>query len=291
MPSQKPFVCLQTDFGLTFGSVSSMHGVIASIDPDIRVHDVCHNLPLFNPWAASLCLQYVMPVWPEGTVFVSVVDPGVGTERRACAALTGTGQVIITPDNGTLTHPFDAFGIEEVREIDETLNRRPGAEKAHTFHGRDIFAYTAGKLASGVIAFSGIGPRYDPAEIVRFPIPAPEIGGGSISAHVTASDPGHFGSVSTDVPVDAFESAGFAFGDVVSVVITCKGETLFEGDVLYHRSFGFVKVGEPIVYNGSTGFMMLSLNQANFAARFGIGSGPGWTISFSGPLKEHTKEG
>ncbi|MDR1893169.1 MAG: SAM-dependent chlorinase/fluorinase, partial [Spirochaetales bacterium] len=164
---KKPFICLQSDFGLYWGSVSSMHGVIASIDPELQVRDISHLLPLYQPWAASFCLNYTMPCWPEGTIFVSVVDPGVGASRRGCAAKTAAGQYIITPDNGTLTHVKAGVGITEVRELDEK-NRRPGTERYETFHGRDIFAYAAGRLGAGIAGFESLGPAYPVEEIKTF---------------------------------------------------------------------------------------------------------------------------
>jgi S-adenosylmethionine hydrolase len=273
----KPFICLQTDFGLYWGSVSSMHGVIASIDPSLQVRDISHLLPMYQPWPASFCLNYTMPCWPEGTIFVSVVDPGVGTSRRACAAKTAGGQYIITPDNGTLTHAKAFPGIVEVREIDENLNRRPGTGQYNTFHGRDIFAYTAGRLAAGVIGFENLGPAYPAEEIVSYPLNPPVIKTGYVEGLVCMADH-HFGGATTNVPIGDFEKAGFVHGDKPLVTITLGEREFFRERVLYHRSFGFVGLGEPILYNGSTGFLIIALNQASFTDKYGIEAGVDWKI-------------
>jgi S-adenosylmethionine hydrolase len=279
---EKPFICIQTDFGLDNGSVSAMRGVIASIDPALRVHDVNHLLPLYQPWAASLCLEYTMPSWPPGTIFVSVVDPGVGTSRRACAAKTGAGQYIITPDNGTLTHIEALQGIQEVREINEGINRRPGSEKMNTFHGRDIFAYTAGRLASGLIGFEETGPAYPVAEIRRFPLEAPAFAPGRAEGMLTVVAR-RFGSIATNIPIEAFEAAGFREGDKARTRIRWEGSPgggeLFDAPTRYHRSFGFVEKGEPLLFNGSTGHLFIGINQGNFAEAQGIDAGPGWKIA------------
>jgi S-adenosylmethionine hydrolase len=286
MEKQKPFICLQTDFGLHWGAVSSMHGVIASIDPALQVRDLCHLIPKFQIRAASFCLSYTMPCWPAGTVFVSVVDPGVGTARRACAAKTGNGQYVISPDNGTLTHIKALLGIEEVREIDQRANRRPGTEKMDTFHGRDLFAYTAGRLASGIIDFSGAGPAYPVEEIVVFPLEPPVKGEGFIQGIITGADH-HFGNPSTNISIADFESLGLAWGDTVLVTVTRESPSgnreAFKKPVLYHRSFGHAGIGEPVLYNGSTGYMILGLNQASMTEVYGIGAGEDWKVRFENP--------
>ena len=110
---------IQTDFGTGSASVSAMHGVAAVVDPDLRVDDGNNDVAQFNVLDASESLMYLLPYWPAGTVFVSVVDPGVGTSRRSCVARLSNGSYIVTPDNGTLTYIKERFGITAVREIDE----------------------------------------------------------------------------------------------------------------------------------------------------------------------------
>lgn len=162
----KPCIAMQTDFGL--GGGGAMYGVCKTVDMELQVYDISHVIPKFNVQRASESLASVLPFWPKGTVFVSVVDPGVGTERRASVARTCNGYYIVTPDNGTLTDVNRKFGIEAIRVIDEKVNRLKGTEKTSIFHGRDLFAYCAARLASGVIDFAGVGPEYPVGEIVEF---------------------------------------------------------------------------------------------------------------------------
>ena len=164
----KPCIVFQTDFGTKWGAVASMKGVCKQVDPALECVDLTHEIEQYNILAASRELVYVLPFWPKGTVFVSVVDPGVGTERRACVALLRDGNYVGTPDNGTLTHALEQIGVAAVRQIDETVNRYPGTEDVAVFHGRDLFAYTAARLAAGVISFEGVGPAYPVEQIVRF---------------------------------------------------------------------------------------------------------------------------
>jgi S-adenosylmethionine hydrolase len=275
----KPFICIQTDFGLHWGAVSSMHGVIACIDPEIQVRDLSHLLPMYQPWAASYCLSYTVPCWPVGTIFISVVDPGVGTSRRASVAKTKGGYYIVTPDNGALTHIHALEGVAEIREIDEQVNRRPGTDKVNTFHGRDLFAYTAGRLAAGIIDFAGVGPAYPVEDIVTFPLEAPRTGTDFIEGIIAGAHQ-HFGSAVTNIPIGDFEKLGWKYGDRVLITITHGDRELFREPVLYHRSFGFVGLGEPILYNGSTGYMILSLNQASIVDKYRLEAGTDWKIRF-----------
>ncbi|MBP0986198.1 MAG: SAM-dependent chlorinase/fluorinase, partial [Oscillospiraceae bacterium] len=120
--------------------------------------------------AAGHNLTEVIPYWPEGTVFVSVVDPGVGTARKACVALTENGRYVVTPDNGCLEEIRNTYGIAAVREIDQSVNRYKGNEwslKSDIFHGRDVFAFCGARLASGKISFPEVGPEYPVGDIVK----------------------------------------------------------------------------------------------------------------------------
>ena len=120
----------QTDFGLVDGAVSAMYGVAYSVNPQLRIHDLTHDITPFNIWEASYRLIQTINYWPEGTVFVSVVDPGVGSDRKSIVVKTNSGRFIVTPDNGTLTHVIRLEGIQAVREIDEHINRLPPPAKA-----------------------------------------------------------------------------------------------------------------------------------------------------------------
>ena len=130
----------QTDFGLVDGAVSAMYGVAYCVHPGLKIHDLTHDITPYNIWEASYRLIQTLEYWPENTVFVSVVDPGVGSDRKSVVARTNTGRYIVTPDNGTLTHVLRMEGICEVREIDEHINRLPRSSDSYTFHGRDVYA-------------------------------------------------------------------------------------------------------------------------------------------------------
>lgn len=262
----KPNIVLQTDFGLTTGFVSSMYGVIKMVDDTLDIYDLNHEIRPFDMRQASYLLADTIPYWKPGTIFVSVVDPGVGTARRGCVAKLQNGSFVVTPDNGTLTALLGQ--IAEVRQIDESINRLRGSEKSGTFHGRDVFSYCAAKLAAGVIDYAGVGPAYPTEEIVTFQVTRGVVGEGFAEGEVGGCMK-HFGGVSTNIGVDDFERTGIKLGDCVRVTITKDGKTLFDQSVLFHRSFGYVPVGEPILYNGGTSpYIALSLNQRSFAAKY-----------------------
>ena len=126
--------------------MASLKGVAYTVSPALQVVDITHLIPPFNILDAAYRLRQVAPFWPAGSVFVSIVDPGVGTQRRSVVMKTKTGQYFVTPDNGTLTFVAELFGVAEVREIDENVNRRPGSQWSATFHGRDVYVYTAARL-------------------------------------------------------------------------------------------------------------------------------------------------
>jgi len=145
---EKNALVLQADFA---GLV--MTGVAYSVSKELDLFNVRPLIPLYDIRAASRSLTYNAQTWPEGTVFVSVVDPGVGTARKSVVLKAKNGLYFVSPDNGSLSGPAEAYGIEAVREIDESVNRRPGSEWSHTFHGRDVYSYTGARLAAGVISF------------------------------------------------------------------------------------------------------------------------------------------
>ncbi len=167
---------LQSDFGLVDGAVSAMIGVALQESRDLVVHNLTHDITPYNIFEGSYRLFQTVEYWPEGTTFVSVVDPGVGSKRKSVVALTEQNHYIVTPDNGTLSFIKKHVGIKAVREISEVANRRANTEHSYTFHGRDVYAYTGAKLASGHISFEEVGPELDVASIVEIPTVPTEIG-------------------------------------------------------------------------------------------------------------------
>lgn len=272
--SSKPCILQQNDFG---GDGSVLIGICKSVDPELESY-VAGGLPKFDIPRASASLENKIRYWPDGTVFVSVVDPGVGTGRRACAAKLKDGNYLITPDNGSLTHAFYQVGVEAVREIDETVNRWKGTEEISVFHGRDLFAYTAARLAAGIIGFEGVGPEYPVSEIVLLDeaLVRAHVEEGAVSCVIGgARDP--FGSVTFNATIADFARGGFRHGDRVRVLIRRGEETVFDGPVLYHKSFGYVPVGEPILFNSSTGYISIGLNQDSFLRKYPCQAGKEWT--------------
>ena len=198
----------QTDFGLDDGAISAMEGVSFGVSRDLNIRHLTHNIPQYNIFDASYRLYQAINYWPEGTVFVSVVDPGVGSSRKSVVAKTVTGQYIVTPNNGTLTHINKFVGITELREISERTNRLEHSELSYTFHGRDVYAYTGARLASDTIDMEGVGPKMELDEVVQLELfGCKEIENG-VMGQVDILDV-RFGSLWTSIPYEEFKKCGF----------------------------------------------------------------------------------
>lgn len=261
-----------TDFGLEEPAVASMKGVAYGVSPELRMFDITHEIPAFNIWEAAYRLNQTARYWPAGTVFVSVVDPGVGTERRSVVLKTNSGHYFVSPDNGSLTLVAENLGIDAVRRIDETRNRLEGSERSHTFHGRDVYSYTGARLAAGVISFEQVGPA-ESQSVVTIDYKKPALVDGKIEGNIPILDT-HYGNVWTNIDVDLFDQLGADVGDSVWVRISDGGKTLYEGRVRFVSSFGGVKLGEPALYVNDILNIGLAINQGNFAEQYGIEAGP-----------------
>lgn len=273
----KPAIVMQTDFSKDI-STCTMEGVCMKVDPELQIFDSTHNIPNFSTYTASSSLAFIVGYWPEGTVFISVVDPGVGTDRRACVAKLKNGSYVVTPDNGSLTHMLRHPGIEMVREIDESVNRLPGSEGVNIFHGRDVFAYTAARLASGVITFEEVGKDYPVEEIIRHTIVEPEVNKNVITGMIDSIDY-HFGLVASNIPMEVLETCGVKYGDVLHVTICNKKEVVYQANVPYVVSFGSVSVGEPLLMNSESKTIEIAMNSVNMTDSYHIECGPDWTIT------------
>lgn len=273
--AKSPLV-LQSDFGILDAAVPSMKGVAVGVSADIDIYDLTHDIPAFNIWEASLRLAQVAEYWPAGTVFVSVVDPGVGTKRKSVVLQTKSGHYFVSPDNGSLTAVAELLGVKAVREIDEAVNRLANSEKSYTFHGRDVYAYTGARLAADVIDFSEVGQLLPPL-VLEIPYQRATFVDGTILGNIEILDP-QFGNIWTNIDRDVFGQLKVKPGDLLQIEIRNGEEIAHTQTLPYYRSFGQVPKGEPLLYLNSLNDVALALNQGNYASTFNIQSGPNWSI-------------
>ncbi|KAA8891370.1 SAM hydrolase/SAM-dependent halogenase family protein [Helicobacter pylori] len=274
---------LQTDFSLKDGAVSAMKGVAFSVDSNLKIFDLTHEIPPYNIWEGAYRLYQTASYWPKGSVFVSVVDPGVGTKRKSVVLKTKNGQYFVSPDNGTLTLVAQTLGIDSVREIDEKANRLKGSEKSYTFHGRDVYAYTGARLASGAITFEQVGPEL-PAKVVEIPYQKAKATKGEVKGNIPILDI-QYGNVWSNISDKLLNQAKIKRNDILCVTISKGSKKKYEGKMPYVASFGDVLKGQPLVYLNSLLNVSVALNRDNFAQKYQIKSGADWNID----IKKCTK--
>ncbi len=269
----------QSDFGLVDGAVSAMEGVALQVDSELKIHNLTHDITPYNIFEGSYRLFQTVNYWPQGTVFVSVVDPGVGTSRKSVVAKTATGQYIVTPDNGTLTHLNKYCGIVALREIEESVNRRKNTELSYTFHGRDVYAYTGARLASGVISFEEVGKELPLSEIVELDVVETEYNKEekSVTGCVDILDV-RFGSLWTSISRDDFYLLNPEFGKRYEVSIYHEHMLVYQNQVVYQHSFAEVAIGSPLLYINSVYRLGIAINQGSFARAYNVGTGTNWKI-------------
>ena len=255
-----------------------MYGVAHKVDSELKIFNLTHDIPQYNIWEASYRLIQTIMYWAEGTVFVSVVDPGVGTDRKSVVVKTATGQYIVTPDNGTLTHVKRMCGIVEAREIDENINRLPNSGASYTFNGRDVYAYTGARLAAGIIDFEGVGPKINIDEIVELPTVEAIKDGDLVSGTIDVLDV-RFGSLWTNISRELFMGMNINYGDKVEVCITKDSREVYKNVMLFATSFAEVHIGETLVYVNSLDCLAVAINQGSFENAYNIETGTNWKIS------------
>jgi S-adenosylmethionine hydrolase len=273
---QSKALVFQSDFGLKDGAVAAMKGVAYSLSHDLAMYDLTHEIAAYNIWEAAYRLSQAASYWPAGTVFVSVVDPGVGSARRSVVMKSKTGHYFVTPDNGTLTLVAESMGVDEVRIIDETRNRLKHSNESYTFHGRDVYAFTGAKLASGIITFKEVGDSVV-NDVIRLPYQKPSINNGVVTGTVDILDI-QYGNLWTNIPKTHLQELAIKAGDEVLVTILKKGKVMYQGKALFANTFADVAVGQPVAYLNSLLKFSLALNQGSFADTYKIASGPEWTI-------------
>ena len=277
-PAQSPLI-FYTDFGTRDGALAAMKGVVYGLAPDLTVEDLSHENPS-DIFEGAYRLYQTAPFWPAGSVFVTVIDPGVGTERLSIVLKTKAGHYFVGPDNGLFTLIAEEEGIEGVRQIDEKTNRRPGSEKSFTFHGRDVFAYAGAKLAAGKITFEQVGPEISAAKLVKVRYQKPEQKGESLTGMIPVLDV-NYGNVWSNIPQEMFDKLKVKNGEKVRVKTFYQGKLVDDLTAPYVHTFGNVPVGEPLVYINSLMNVSVALNQGNYADAKKIESGEGWTMEVS----------
>jgi S-adenosylmethionine hydrolase len=274
--AQPKALVFQTDFGLKDGAVSAMKGVAYGVSPTLAMFDLTHEIPAYNIWEAAYRLHQTATYWPKGTVFVSVVDPGVGSERKSVVLKTRSGHFFVTPDNGTLTLVAEHLGIEEIRQIDERINRLKNSEQSYTFHGRDVYAYTGARLAAGIITFEQVGAAL-PKQVVQIPYQKPSYENGTVKGNIPVLDV-QYGNVWSNIDKQIFDKLGAKPGDKLSVLIYKNKDLVFDGDVTYANTFAEVKDGENLGYINSLLNFSVAVNQASFSEKYHVNSGAEWLI-------------
>jgi S-adenosylmethionine hydrolase len=272
MTNPRPVIGFLTDFGFD-GAAATCRAVMIGICPDVQIVDIAHSLRKYAIRDGSFLLSSALPYAPVG-VHVGVVDPGVGTARRAIGILTGRGDVLIGPDNGLLPPVADALG--GAREARELTNRELWLpDPSHTFHGRDIFSPVAAHLAAGHATFEEVGPTVPLHDLIRLPLPRTSVADGRFETEVVYVD--SFGNLRLAGGAPALEEAFGATHEATLVTVTIEGDEPRTGTLA--PSFGHVEEGELLVYVDSSGNVALALNQRSLAAASGADTGSRATIS------------
>jgi S-adenosylmethionine hydrolase len=253
--SARPTIVFMTDFGTANDAVAICKAVMLGITPDARIMDITHQVTPFSIEEGARFLSGVTPYYPAGTVFVVVVDPGVGTSRKAVIVKTKKAQYFVLPDNGLISPVVDRDGLDSAREITNP-GWMIGDKVSSTFHGRDIFSPTGAHLAAGW-DYTLAGPEV--TELVRLTPKAATVTDKGIDGQIIGLDD-PFGSLISDIQGDDFKKLGYALGDKVTVQLDKKPFTL-----PYTKTFMDVPVGEPLLYQDSRGRIGLAINQGNFS--------------------------
>ncbi len=267
---------LQTDFGTKDGAVAAMKGVAFGVSPALPVFDLTHEIPPYNIWEAAYRLYQTATYWPAGTVFVSVIDPGVGSHRKSVVLLTKSGHYFVTPDNGTLTLIAAHLGIQALREIDESRNRLPGSGNSYTFHGRDVYAYTGARLAAGKITFDSVGPRL-PDSVVTIQYQKAHVRNNKAFGNIPILDV-QYGNVWTNISEKELTALGIRYGDRIKISIYYENLFKYQQVIPFVTTFSEVQPGFPLAYYNSLLQLSFAVNEDSFSEKYQIGSGPGWRV-------------
>ncbi len=257
-----PTVVFMTDFGVIDDSVALCKGVMYSVAPELRIVDLTHQVTAFSILDGARFLAGASPHFPAGTVFVTVIDPGVGSTRKAVVVKTKRGQYFVLPDNGLMTLVQDRDGIESAREI---TNRdwMIGAALSSTFHGRDIFSPVGAHVARGD-DWTQVGPEVSVDQLVRLKLTPSKLDEHGLTGEVLALD-GPYGNLVTNLSGDDFVKLGYQRGQMVHITIGKAALAL-----PFVRTFSDVARHKPLLYIDSRGHVGLAVNLGSFAAIYHI---------------------
>ncbi|KAF0225702.1 MAG: hypothetical protein FD167_4900 [bacterium] len=254
---QTPTVLFMTDFGQNDDSVAICKGVMLKIEPRLRIIDISHQVTPYSILDGARFLAGTTRYYPSKTVFVSVIDPGVGSTRKAIVAKSKRGQYFVLPNNGLITLVQDQDGLEAVREITNT-KLMIGQKLSSTFHGRDIFSPVAAHLAHG-IDWSTVGPLVSLSEVIKLNINAAKLDEKGLTGEIIALD-GQYGNLITNIDEQDFAKLGYKIGDKVNIKIADQNISLS-----FVKTFSDVPIDAPLLYIDSRGHLAMAINQNNFA--------------------------
>jgi S-adenosylmethionine hydrolase len=255
-----PTVVFMTDFGVVDDSVALCKGVMYGIAPNLRIVDLTHQVTPFSIRDGARFLFGATPYFPAGTVFVVVIDPGVGSSRKAVVVKSKRGQFFVLPDNGLMTMVEDRDGIEAIREVTNP-DWMVGAKISSTFHGRDIFSPVGAHVARGD-DWTQVGPVVK--ELVRLDLKPATVDDKGLSGEVIALD-GPFGNLITNISADDFSKLGYQHGDKLKVTVAGR-----EVEMPFVRTFSDVPLKQPLLFIDSRGRASFALNESSFAAAYDI---------------------
>jgi len=255
-------IVFMTDFGVVDDSVNICKGVMYSVMPGVRIVDLSHQVTPFSVLDGARFLFGATPYYPAGTVFVVVIDPGVGSTRKAVIIKSKRGQYFVLPDNGLITLVAQRDGLEAAREITNT-QWMIGRARSSTFHGRDIFSPAGAHVARGD-DWTQVGPEVDIASLVKLDLKPASIDEQGLHGTVIATD-GPFGNLVTNVDAEDFLKLGYQRGQTVTVSLDKSKLQL-----PFVKTFSDVPLKKPLMYIDSRGHLGLAVNQGSFAATYGI---------------------
>jgi len=261
-PTAHPTLVFMTDFGRLDDAVAICRAVMQSVDPGLRIEDITHDVTPFDIAQGARLLAGAAPYYASNAVFVVVVDPTVGSARKAIIAKSGKGQFFVVPDNGLLTFIAARDGIVEAHEI-TNVDWLIGAKFSSTFHGRDIFSPVGAHLTRGD-DWTTVGPKLDVTKLVKLENVSAIADDKGVRGAVIALD-GPFGNIVTNITRDQAYALGYKLGDVIHATIDGKPY-----DLPFVKTFSDVPVGSPLFYIDSRGRLGLAVNQNSFAKGYGV---------------------